>query len=366
MAAYAASAPYAAARKRVLVVGSGYVAQHVVAALKEESEAWEVAYTHRRERAPFAVAGVSALSMDVLDVAGCCEALWDYKPDAVVNCAAVSSPAACERDEARALATNCPLAFLEALFATCPDALLVHCSTDLVLEGKDEDGEEPYGDGGASAGRAAALAAGLKPAGAYGRTKAAFEAALAASWPRCVVLRMSNVVGGPAPFTGEGKFAQWVRGQLAAGEAVTLWRDETRNFVDVRQVCRGVAAAVKTYAVAHAPADAHEARALANAARSPAETTRYAAKARALHPPVFLHLNCGGPETLSRAQLGRAIAAHIGADAGLVLPAPRPAGGVPAPLKAPINSDNFAVLLRVPLVPIDDALAEAFADAPRP
>ncbi|KAH8057367.1 3-beta-hydroxy-delta-5-steroid dehydrogenase [Aureococcus anophagefferens] len=296
-------------QKRVLVVGSGYVAQHLVASLSATGE-FAVCYTHRRAAAPFAAPpGVDSCALDLLDAESCAAALWAQRPDVVVNCAALASPAACEADEARAAATNCPLGFLECLHACCPDALLVHCSTDLVLAGVDDDGAPAYGDGGASAPRAAALAAAARPATAYGRTKLAFEAALAAGWQRAVVFRLSNVVGAPAPFTGDGKFAHPAAGRARA------------------------------------------------AAPSP-ETARFHEGARAA-PAVFLHVNCGGPDCLSRYALGRAVANTLGLDAGLVRAAPRPPSA--APLRAPLDSSAFAALLRVPLVPAADALAAAFA-----
>ena len=61
-----------------------------------------------------------------------------------MNCAATSSPAACERDPASALATNVPTALLDALDAAWSAGelgtsrpLLVHLSTDQVYGGDD-------------------------------------------------------------------------------------------------------------------------------------------------------------------------------------------------------------------------------------
>ena len=53
-------------QKRVLVVGSGYVAQHLVASLSKTGE-FAVCYTHRRAAAPFAAPpGVGSCALDLL------------------------------------------------------------------------------------------------------------------------------------------------------------------------------------------------------------------------------------------------------------------------------------------------------------
>lgn len=345
--------PDAPPKLRVLVVGSGYVAQHLIAHLKDD---FDVAYSHRRPAPPFAVPGVQAVYLDLADDDAVATALHETLPDVVVNCAAVSSPKQCEDDEALAMSVNCPRGFLEALHACVPDVLLIHFSTDLVLQ----DSDTPYKDGGGGVGSASRCVAQTpQPTNAYGRSKLAFEKALVQGWDRCVVFRASNIAGPPAPYDGQGKFAQWVETQLRAKGAVDLWRDEVRSFISIRQVRDGVRACIEKHGVRHEPADDHEARALEAAAFSPSETTRFHARARALRLPVFLHLNLGGPAALSRVQFGRAVAAAAALDADLVRGALRPAGT--APKVVALDSSSFVQALGVPLVPLDLALREAFS-----
>jgi len=253
------------------------------------------------------------------------------------------------------MAVNCPRGFLEALHACVPDILLIHFSTDLVLQ----DSDTPYKDGGGGVGSAARCVAQTPhPKNAYGRSKLAFEKALVQGWDRCCIFRMSNVAGPLAPYDKSGKFAQWVETQLRAKGAVDLWRDEVRSFVSIRQVRDGVRACIAKHGVRHEPADDHEARALEAAAFSPSETTRFHARARALRPPVFLHLNLAGPAALSRVQFGRAVAAAAALDGDLVRGALRPAGA--APKVVALDSSSYVQALGVPLVPLDLALREAF------
>jgi dTDP-4-dehydrorhamnose reductase len=340
---------------RVLIVGSGYVAQHLIAHLKDD---FEVAYSHRRRAPPFEIPNVKSIYLDLEDDDSIATTLHETLPDVVVNCAAISSPAKCERDEARAMSANCPLNFLEALHACVPDVLLIHFSTDLVLP----DGEKPVSDGGVGVKSASrCIAETPVPSNVYGRSKLAFEKALAEGWDRCVIFRMSNVAGPLAPYDQQGKFAQWVSNTLRDKGTVELWRDEVRSFVAMRQVRDGVKAAIQKYGVRHEPADDHEARALEAAALSPSETARFHNRARALRPPVFLHLNLGGPAPLSRVQFGRAVASAAALDADLVRGALRPAGT--APLSVALDSSSFVEALGVPLVPLDLALREAFASS---
>lgn len=314
--------PDAPPKLRVLVVGSGYVAQHLIAHLKDD---FDVAYSHRRPAPPFAVPGVQAVYLDLADDDAVATALHETLPDVVVNCAAVSSPKQCEDDEALAMSVNCPRGFLEALHACVPDVLLIHFSTDLVLQ----DSDTPYKDGGGGVGSASRCVAQTpQPTNAYGRSKLAFEKALVQGWDRCVVFRASNIAGPPAPYDGQGKFAQWVETQLRAKGAVDLWRDEVRSFISIRQVRDGVRACIEKHGVRHEPADDHEARALEAAAFSPSDDALPRPSARpppaglpalefgraggALARPVRAGRRCGGgPGRGSRAR--RAPAGRHGA-----------------------------------------------------
>jgi len=331
---------------RVLVVGAGYVAQHLIAGLKDE---FEVAYTHRRRAAPFDVRNVKAVYLDVEDDAAIASALCETLPDVVVNCAAASSPAQCEQEEALAMRTNCPLNFLEALRACVPQVLLIHFSTDLVLP----DGEAPWRDGGVGVERASRCTdATPAPTSAYGKSKLAFERALVQGWHRCVVFRMSNVAGPLAPYDQGGKFAQWVAAQLRDTGGVTLWRDEVRSFVSISQVRDSVRAAIEKYGARCEPAGARACRETAAAETASDQCARTL-------PPVFLHLNLGGPAALSRAEFGRAVAAAAALDADLVRAVLRPVG--PLPLVVALDSSSLVAALGVPLVPVGVALREAFS-----
>lgn len=127
--------------------------------------------------------------------------------DLVVNCAAISAPATCEKEPERALAINAPSALVDALVhqrgVTGREPLLVHISTDHVYGGsRSWWSEEEAG-----------------PINAYGRSKVAGEELVLRRWRNSVVLRPSLIFGPPPPFfpVSRNLFLQWMEGQLAKG-----------------------------------------------------------------------------------------------------------------------------------------------------
>jgi dTDP-4-dehydrorhamnose reductase len=84
--------------------------------------------------------------------------------DAVINCAAISQPAVCERDVGYAEAVNVPTTLLDALVRskaeTGNEPLLIHISTDQVYDGSKAHWREEGP---------------CEPVNGYGRTKLAGE-----------------------------------------------------------------------------------------------------------------------------------------------------------------------------------------------
>ncbi|WP_062381022.1 dTDP-4-dehydrorhamnose reductase [Demequina pelophila] len=101
--------------------------------------------------------------------------------DVIVNCAAYTAVDAAETDEEAAWAVNAVGAGNVATVAAERGARLVHISTDYVFAG---DATDPYGEDDAVA-----------PRSAYGRTKAAGEAAVRASGADALVVRTAWLYG---------------------------------------------------------------------------------------------------------------------------------------------------------------------------
>jgi dTDP-4-dehydrorhamnose reductase len=196
----------------------------------------------------------------------------------VVHSAAVPDPEACERDPARAEACNAEAPARLARLCRARGVRLIALSTDLVFAG-----DRPFHTEDDPA----------VPIQAYGRTKLAGETAVLAEDPGGVVLRLPLMYGrghGPRPTASEA--IAWV---LSAGRPLRLFHDQIRTPVDAGSVADAI---VRVLAGAHAG-----------------------------------RFHLGGPERLSRYELGLRVAALFGLPASLITPvrqgdlpqAPRPA-----------------------------------------
>ena len=119
--------------------------------------------------------------MDLLDTDSVVRTLRDFAPDLIVNPAAYTAVDRAETDEAAAYQVNAVVPGVMAEEAKRVGALVVHYSTDYVFDGTSSSPyreEEP-----------------TNPQNAYGRTKLAGEAAIAASGANHLVLRTSWVYG---------------------------------------------------------------------------------------------------------------------------------------------------------------------------
>jgi dTDP-4-dehydrorhamnose reductase len=152
---------------------------------------------------------VTAPRHDACDIAVAADAdriVADVRPDAIVNAAAANTGTA---DESVLRSVNVDGARHVAVAARRAGARLVHVSTDLVLDGR----SPPYSDDARAC-----------PVNAYGRTKAAGEAAVLAACPGAVVVRASHVFD---PATPDPSLAGFIA-RLSAGEPCRLYVDEIR------------------------------------------------------------------------------------------------------------------------------------------
>lgn len=127
--------------------------------------------------------------------------------EVLVNCAAVATPEACERDPDGARLVNAETPRLMAEVCGERGARMIHLSTDYVLDGaraglKDES-------------------APAAPVNAYGRSKLAGEEAVLASCGRALVCRTSWVFG-----TSAGGFLEAILGRARRGERLEAVDDK--------------------------------------------------------------------------------------------------------------------------------------------
>ena len=214
-------------RVRVLVTGaSGYLGQHLIYALAQH-EKLDLTMTcgvgNEHFQQDFVWCG-TILPCDFKDEKHLANLVSNARPDLVVHLAAMSSPAACQRDAEAARKINCPRALIDALPA---HSRIIFLSTDQVFDGLQKHRRYSESDV-------------VKPVNTYGRTKLQFEEALLQLMPgRSVILRSSLILGPPTlKRCKKQSFLQFCTSQFAKGEVTDFFSDEVRSVVYVCDIVK--------------------------------------------------------------------------------------------------------------------------------
>jgi dTDP-4-dehydrorhamnose reductase len=233
------------------------------------------------------VAWYGKRTVDLTDREAVAAAFAEARPALVLHAAALASVAECYREPERAWAVNARGTQHLAELADTAGARLVLVSTDLVFDGE---------RGGYRETDAAA------PLSIYGRSKVAAEQAVL-NCRNCVVVRVSLLFG-PTLADNPSFFDQQVQA-LRKGEPLTLFRDEWRTPLSMVTAARG----------------------LLGIARSD-----YCG---------LLHV--GGPERLSRLEMGQRLARSLGLSDATLVPATRAqvAAGEPRPRDTSLDSSRW-------------------------
>lgn len=239
--------------ERWLITGaSGRLGRWLVTVLRENLPAGQVlAFAHESHGV---VAGVAFESVDLVDPLRWEPRVRDFAPSHIVHVGAVTSLAAALADPEYAYALNVAATEHLGRVAVSLGARFVLTSTDMVFDGT----EAPYAESSVP-----------RPLSVYGRSKVEAEQRVF-SLSGAVVVRLALLVG-PSP--GHDEFEHFARA-LRAGESLTFFSDEYRTPLSYE-----------------------------DAARALVEI------ARRLDEPL-VHL--GGPERLSRLELGRRLASALG------------------------------------------------------
>jgi len=127
------------------------------------------------------VRAATLADLDITVEAAVRPTMLEWRPDAVVNCAAYTDVDGAESDRATAEAVNCAGAGIVAAAAAEVGASIVHISTDYVFDGSKR---EPWLESDPTG-----------PLGVYGETKLAGEHAVAAANPAYAIVRTSWLFG---------------------------------------------------------------------------------------------------------------------------------------------------------------------------
>lgn len=154
------------------------------------------------------------IALDLGDEAATSAAVLEVFPDAIVNCAAVSTPDACDADPARAQTLNVALPALLARLARHLSARLVHLSSEQVFDGTRT---APYSAGDAPS-----------PINLYGRQKVESERAVHAAAPEFAITLRAPLLMGDSP-GGRRSLHERLLADWAAGRTAKLYTDELRQ-----------------------------------------------------------------------------------------------------------------------------------------
>jgi dTDP-4-dehydrorhamnose reductase len=247
--------------------------------------------------------GPAACTLDVTSTAEFNAVVARVRPDAIVHCAAMADADRCERAPEDARRVNREACESIARLCARDQIRLVALSTDLVFEGNRASCPED---------------APTRPSLVYGQTKLAGEEAVLSECPEAAVARVALVVGrGFGPRATASEAIAW---RLATGQSVRLFSDQYRSPVGADSVAD---------AVARLALGRHAGR---------------------------FHL--GGPERISRLDLGLRVARALGLpSAGIesVRQADSPIGA-PRPKDVSLDSSRARRELSWTPLPLDDAI----------
>jgi dTDP-4-dehydrorhamnose reductase len=244
---------------RILITGAGGLVGGRLTSLL--TPAHQIIALCRSRKAP---PGAESVSADLSDAAAVEAALRATGPEVVIHCAAASDPEICERDPERAARENVVATRTLAQACTRWNARLLFTSTDLVYPGDAPDQTETSSTG---------------PVSVYGRSKLQAEAAALSEAPNSAIFRLALVCG-----RGSGSRLSSTEGiaqRLRRGEVVTLYDDEWRSPIDPESVASAIEALL-------------------------------------LRPELSGVFNLGGPERLTRFELGERVAQLLDLDASLL------------------------------------------------
>ena len=265
---------------RLFVTGlGGYLGHAVAATAAAASDVGEVSEVSGTVRARPAPPGLRTFAIDVRDELAVGEAIAAARPDAVIHTAYV-------QHGADAWSINVDGAAAVARAARTAGIRLVHLSSDVVFAGE--------------VGRALREDDAPAPVNAYGESKAAAEAAVAAAHPAAVLVRTSLIYRGTEPSTYELRaldpsqtfYADEVRCPIAAGDLAAALV-ELAARADVRgplHVAGADAVSRLEFAQLIAAARGHDPAAVRGGTRPPGR-------------PGDLRLDCGRARSLLRTRL---------------------------------------------------------------
>tara|TARA_B100001971_G_C18247884_1_gene575757 strand:+ start:960 stop:1853 length:894 start_codon:yes stop_codon:yes gene_type:complete len=167
-----------------------------------------------QQNPPIAKGLAQSIQIDATQAEALTALCLEQWPDAIVNCAAISTPAAVDADPKTAEKLNVALPRLLAQLSTHLGARLLHVSTDMVFDGL---ASEPY--------RSTDMPA---PSNLYGQTKLMAEREVLEHNPEDPVVLRIPILMGNSP-SGQRSVHEKLLAAVQAGQRPQLYCDEMRQ-----------------------------------------------------------------------------------------------------------------------------------------
>lgn len=210
--------------KKLLVTGaSGFLGWNVCRAASRKFSVIGVYNNHDAD-----LPGVTFVKCDLTHYASLKALFQTTRPDAVIHCAAISSPNICQQHTSEAYKVNVTLSSSIAGLCSERDIPLVFTSSDMVFDGT----EAPYDEGGI-----------VCPVNVYGQQKVAAELEMQVRHEQLAICRLPLMYG-DVPVCATSFIQPWIK-QVRAGEKISLFKDEIRTVVSAADAASGLLLALE-------------------------------------------------------------------------------------------------------------------------
>jgi len=204
---------------RLLVTGaSGFLGWNLCGIARQRWSVTGLVNSHRIK-----IPGCMTEACDLADAAAVSALVDRVRPHAVIHCAAVSQPNACEKDPEGSRRINVDAAVTIASVCRRLGIPLVFTSSEQVFSGN----TPPYRE-----------TSPVDPVNRYGTQKAEAEQRIAACCPHAAICRMPLMFGDPGP-AAQNFIMSWVK-TLRSGTELALFTDEIRMPVSARTAAEGL------------------------------------------------------------------------------------------------------------------------------
>lgn len=202
--------------KRILVCGSNGLLGQKLAWLFNNNPEYEVLHTSYHRTFVHEYMLIDYTQLDITNRSDVKSLVTSFRPDVILNAAAMTNVDACEREKEKAWKVN--VTAVENLVEICRriDAKLVHVSTDYVFDGKTGSYKEDDR---------------VNPVNYYGKTKLAGENVIISSGIDYAILRTVVVYG--VGVNVKNNFALWVIHNLNERKPIRCVDDQISNPTNV-------------------------------------------------------------------------------------------------------------------------------------